>query len=336
MCLASPFISLSYLCRVIRLSPSWRLLTDVYAWLRSSQTPMQRARVHDFLVINRKAVRHCTGLHAKAVIGSRSAMLGSANLTDAGILRQTEVSALFNDEPQVHELAKWFESCWCAGCKLTPRLLDHFAAFMGMLPEESVLDEIPDPGISLPRSTRPASLAELPDVPPNNGPSNGEVYFNYGHGEGWREWEDARLYGFICAGGDPGFSTPLLGLDPRERLWVYVPRRPGCVGHGYVGVARVTGPRQRARDFSVTTPDGKVRRIMDVLGGRYANDMEHIDDADRCEYFVPVRWIATRPLEWAVAGPDLFANRKIVCRPTTPIWRHTLRRLMKEFPNYNQ
>src|SRR5437660_1066459 len=73
--LACPYSSLAYLRRVVALSASWRLLTDVEEWLLS-QNRMQRERIYGFLVRNRSVIRHYPHLHAKVVIGSRAAMLG--------------------------------------------------------------------------------------------------------------------------------------------------------------------------------------------------------------------------------------------------------------------
>jgi hypothetical protein len=156
-----------------------------------------------------------------------------------------------------------------------------------------------------------------------------DVYVNYGHGSEWRQWDDAREYGFICAGGGNRFSGPLFELTPTERLWVYVPR------HGYVGVARIIGSPQRAREFIVSTPEGDRQPIIQVLG-RYANDIEHLDNPVRCEYFVPVQWIQTVSLEEAEHHTDDFSNPAIVCRPKSLKWKSTLERLKKRFSDYNR
>jgi hypothetical protein len=156
-----------------------------------------------------------------------------------------------------------------------------------------------------------------------------DVYVNYGlFRDGWRVWDDARRYGFLCAGGGRCFSDPLTTITELDRLWVYVP------GHGYVGVAYATGPVRRASEFTVNTDDGN-RPIMKVLGGPYANDKEDIDDPELCEYFLPVRWAQTVALEMALGGNvEYFSNPNIVCRPQDPRWTRTLELLKKEFPKY--
>jgi hypothetical protein len=58
-------------------------------------------------------------------------------------------------------------------------------------------------------------------------------------------------------------------------------------------------------------------------------------DPERSEYFVPVRWLETLPLEKAVQEVGLFGNQNTVCKPTTPKWRSTIERLKSHFPKWN-
>jgi hypothetical protein len=44
---------------------------------------------------------------------------------------------------------------------------------------------------------------------------------------------------------------------------------------------------------------------------------ESVNDPERCEYFVPMRWLQTVPLEKAVKEIGLFGNQNSVCKPTT-------------------
>jgi hypothetical protein len=166
-------------------------------------------------------------------------------------------------------------------------------------------------------------------------PWNGEFYFNFGHGEN-RSWLDALEHGFVSAGGDARFSKPLLLLRPSpdgpdgrgDRIWVKAP------GFGFVGVARVTGPSQPATTFKITTPSGE-RPVLEVAKrGKY--HAHFLNDPERCEYFVPVRWLQSVELEKAVQEIGLFGIPLIVCKPTTPKWRYTVERLKKEFPDFNK
>lgn len=170
------------------------------------------------------------------------------------------------------------------------------------------------------------SASSTPDGP--NEPWNGEFYCSYGDSE-TRSWGDAVEYGFICGGGGPWYSRTLQLLNPVDRVWVKVP------GTGFVGVGRVTGHSQPASTFKVQTPDGSERSVLDVaIRGNYHS--EFLDDPERCEYFVPVRWLQTVPLEKAIYEIGLFGNQNTVCKPTTPKWRSTVDRLKEKFPNFDR
>lgn len=150
-------------------------------------------------------------------------------------------------------------------------------------------------------------------------PWNGEFYACFGHGPE-RDWAEARERGFICGGGGTWYSNTLGLLDVDDRVWVKIP------GTGFVGVGRVAGPRQPASEFTI---DG--RPALDVLeGGSYHR--EYVEDPDRCEYFVPVQWLETVPVEQAVNEIGLFGNQNTVCKPRALKWRSTVDRLKRAFP----
>ncbi len=160
-----------------------------------------------------------------------------------------------------------------------------------------------------------------------NEPWNGEFYASFGHGEE-RSWSDAMQYGFICGGGGSWYSKTLKLLNPGDRVWVNVPKS------GYVGVGRVIGHAQPAIDFKVTTLDREVPVLSVAKGGTY--HQEAIDDPERCEYFVPVQWLQTLPLDQAVQEIGLFGNQNTICKPTTPKWRSTVERLKIRFPEFEK
>ena len=154
-------------------------------------------------------------------------------------------------------------------------------------------------------------------------PWNGEFYCNF---DG--EWADAVAYGFVMGGGGAWYTRTLRLLHDGDRVWVKVP------GSGFVGVGRVTGLAQPASTFKVRTAEGEVS-VLDV-GKCSSYCREHLDDPDRCAYFVPVRWLQTVPLEKAVKGIGLFGNQNTVCKPTTPKWRYTVERLKEQFPDFDK
>jgi hypothetical protein len=159
-------------------------------------------------------------------------------------------------------------------------------------------------------------------------PWNGEYYVSFG--DDWsRNWEEARAYGFISAGGGAWYSGTLNLLQEGDRIWVRVP------GRGFVGVGRVAGPPTPAREFLLPGADGELVPALDVL--TKANyHREHADDPDRMEKFVPVKWLQTVPIEMAVNEVGLFGNQNSVCAPKTIRWRHTIDRLKLAFPDYDK
>ena len=158
-------------------------------------------------------------------------------------------------------------------------------------------------------------------------PWNGEFYVSFGHSDE-RSWPEAVHYGFICAGGGTWYSGTLNLLKVGDRVWVKAP------DYGFVGVGRVTGPRQPASDFTLPGEDGQPAPAMSLLrGGGYHRHL--INDPASCEYFVPVAWADTISLDRGISEGGLFGNQNTVCRPRTPKWRHTVERLKVLLPNYD-
>jgi hypothetical protein len=170
-----------------------------------------------------------------------------------------------------------------------------------------------------------SSAAATPTGPTE--PWNGEFYCSYGHGE-TRSWADAVTYGFISGGGGPWYSRTLQLLSPGDRVWVKVP------GHGFVGVGRAIGRSQPASSFKVATGSGEALLLDVATGGTYRRDI--VNDLERCEYFVPMQWLQTVPLEQAFHEVGLFGNQNTVCKPTTPKWRSTVERLKDRFPAFDR
>lgn len=151
----------------------------------------------------------------------------------------------------------------------------------------------------------------------------GEFYACFGHGEG-RNWNEARRYGFICAGGGSWYSNTLNLLSTGDRVWVKAP------GYGFVGVGEVLGPREVFTDFQIATPEGDRPATELLTSATYHRQFQ--DDPARAEYFVPVRWLHSVPLEQAIDEVGMFGNQNTVCKPTTPKWRTTVERLREKWP----
>lgn len=160
-----------------------------------------------------------------------------------------------------------------------------------------------------------------------NEPWNGEFYCSFGEDE-HRSWLDAVKFGFVSAGGGNWYSKTLQLLNPGDRVWVKVP------GRAFVGVGIVTGKSQPANIFQVETPTGPKSIFEAAEYGKYLAEWK--DDPDRSEYFVPVKWLQTIPLNSAVYELGLFGNQNTVCQPTAQKWRSTVERLKVIFPKYNE
>lgn len=149
-------------------------------------------------------------------------------------------------------------------------------------------------------------------------PWNGEFYACFGHSDS-RSWDEGRQYGFICAGGGSWYSNTLNLLTIGDRVWVKAP------GFGFVGLGEVTGPREPLTTFKIDV-GGEEQAAAEILqGGTYHR--EYADDPERMEYFVPVKWLHSVPLNAAVNEIGMFGNQNTVCKPTTPKWRTTVERL---------
>lgn len=154
----------------------------------------------------------------------------------------------------------------------------------------------------------------------------GEFYGSFGDGES-RSWEEARKYGFFCAGGGTWYTKTLGMLEPGNRIWVRIP------GEGFVGVGTVTGTVQPASEFQLDTGDGE-RPCLDVLTeGSYHR--EYADDPTKSEYFISVRWEEARSVAKAFHETGLFGQQNSVCKPRSTKWRHTVDRLKEVFTHWN-
>lgn len=115
--IVSPYIGVNYIRRFTETADSWRLISDVEEWL-GSLSITARGGAWQFIRDHSGNIRHCRGVHAKVVIGSSTAMFGSANLTEKGVLGRTELGAFVDCDVDVCELQSWFEDLWSASAPL--------------------------------------------------------------------------------------------------------------------------------------------------------------------------------------------------------------------------
>jgi hypothetical protein len=147
-------------------------------------------------------------------------------------------------------------------------------------------------------------------------------YVSFGDGPN-RNWDDAREYGFVAAGGGAWYSKTLKQLEPGNHVFAYISKGNG-VG-GYVGFGEVTGPAVLAKDF-VVERDGKLTPITELARADMARG--GTTDPDVAEWVVPVSWIKSLPRDDAVKDTDFFANQNSAVRLTHG---YTLKRLRDLF-----
>lgn len=157
-------------------------------------------------------------------------------------------------------------------------------------------------------------------------PWNGEFYVSFGDPTS-RNWEEARRYGFISAGGGSWYSQTLKQLQPGDRVWVKIPAT------GYVGVGIVQSAVEPTSSFTVETEDDEKLAIDVLIHGELYR--QNADNPNKSEYFVPMKWLETRSEQEARNEVGFFGNQNTVCKPTTPKWRHTVERLKNHFKNWN-
>ena len=148
-------------------------------------------------------------------------------------------------------------------------------------------------------------------------------YISFGDGSE-RDWDDARKFGFVAAGGGGWYTKTLRAVPVGSHVYVYIPKGSG-VG-GYVGFGEVTGVPGMAKDFLVDAEDGTKRAITEVA--RVDMTRNGTTDPDEAEWLLPVRWIQDVARDQALKDSDLFANQNSAVRLTHG---YTLKRLRDAF-----
>ncbi|MBL8921732.1 MAG: DUF91 domain-containing protein [Myxococcaceae bacterium] len=137
-------------------------------------------------------------------------------------------------------------------------------------------------------------------------PWNGrDLYVSFGNGES-RNWDDARKYGFVSAGGGAWYTRSMKNLQPGNRVFVHVP------GHGYVGVGRVTAVARRADQATVTVDGSEVPLAKVAVGAK--NMLHDKGDDALAETVVGVEWLKAVGLDSAFWTDGLFANQNSACK----------------------
>ncbi|HEY1064645.1 MAG TPA: endonuclease NucS domain-containing protein [Pirellulales bacterium] len=155
-------------------------------------------------------------------------------------------------------------------------------------------------------------------------PWNGEFYVSFG-GDANRDWEEARKYGFVSAGGSSWHTKSLSMLEAGARIWVNMPGRIG-----YVGVGEVLDEVVPIDDFLVDDGSGG-RTPITKLPTKAAKLLTKASDPDKAEQVVRVRWIKTVPVQDAFREKGFFGNQNTAAKPRTKRWTHTIERLKQLF-----
>lgn len=150
-------------------------------------------------------------------------------------------------------------------------------------------------------------------------PWNGEFYVSFG-GNPNRDWDEARKYGFISAGGGSWYTKSLSMLEKGARIWVNMP------SIGYVGVGTVVDESVPIDAFVVDDGNGK-QVPLTSLPLKAANLARQSPEPDKAEHLVRVAWTKTVPTADAVREKGFFGNQNSAAKPRAKSWAHTVDRL---------
>lgn len=169
----------------------------------------------------------------------------------------------------------------------------------------------------------PGAVDEKVEAKREKLPWNGEYYASFGADQ-HRDWEEARKYGFLSAGGGDWYSRTLARLEPGGRVWVNIPRT------GYVGVGRVVDSVVPIDQFTVD--DGHGNRVpIASLPLKAAKHATTATNPDKAEHFVRVDWLKSVPVSQAVKEKGFFGNQNSAATPRDRKWIHTVERLKQRF-----
>lgn len=109
-----PYIGFSFFASLVNRAHRWRLVTDLGEWVASTP-PRQQSLIHRLIKAEGANIHHLPAVHAKVFWRPERALVGSANLTEMGLLARTEFGVLLSQEEDSDALAEigdWFEWLW--------------------------------------------------------------------------------------------------------------------------------------------------------------------------------------------------------------------------------
>ncbi|MEM5018229.1 DUF91 domain-containing protein [Metabacillus indicus] len=116
-----------------------------------------------------------------------------------------------------------------------------------------------------------------------------------------RKWEDAVKYGFVSAGGGRWYSRTLNQLFVGARVFCMIPKS------GYVGIGTVIDTVKPIKDVTFEVNQTNVK--MSDLNLKATNMFHDVEDLEKCEYVVKVKWLANVSKEEAYWVKGLKANQ---------------------------
>lgn len=110
--IACPYVSLDLIKTWIEGKKDWKFLTDFHELVGNIKNNSQRIEFLEFFKNNQNNFRHIEMLHAKVIMSSKSVLFGSANFTDTGLTKRTELSYFTDNLEMLNEINSWFDDLW--------------------------------------------------------------------------------------------------------------------------------------------------------------------------------------------------------------------------------
>jgi len=126
-----PFLGIEYLKLITAMCKSWKLLTDINAWVDSYKSnPKQLSQIRDFIFLEEEHIRHYWNIHAKVIITTEKALIGSANFTKQGLYDREEMDIVVEDSKQINELSDWYTQLWDQTEPLSKKDLNNITKYV--------------------------------------------------------------------------------------------------------------------------------------------------------------------------------------------------------------
>ncbi len=136
-------------------------------------------------------------------------------------------------------------------------------------------------------------------------------YYHANITEVYRSWNDCIRYRFFSAGGGKKYRTSIQRLKTGDKIFVYM----GKVG--YLGYGVVEEEACMVKDFKLD--NGEYLLEQNLEQPNLAHDL---NDPEKCEWAVKVKWIKTLDKNNAVKIDNVKASPNVVCRLDFNAYQH--------------